>query len=91
LYLAVILDRFTRNLLGWAMRDHRRAQLTRAALTIAIQRRRPAAGLIHHSNRGSRYAAGDYRKILQAAAITQSMGHKPNCRDNPPIESFFGT
>jgi len=46
---------------------------------------------MHHSDRGSQYAAGDYRKILQAAAITQSMGRKPNCRDNPPVESFFGT
>ena len=76
LYLAVILDLFTRKLVGWAMREHMRAELTMAALTMAIQRRRPGPGLIHHSDRGSQYAAGDYRKILQAATITQSMSRK---------------
>ena len=91
LYLAVILDLFTRKVVGWAMRDHLRAELTIAALTMAIQRRRPTAGLIHHSDRGSQYAAGDYRDILQAAVITQSMSRKANCWDNAPMESFFGT
>jgi putative transposase len=91
LYLAVILDLFTRKVVGWAMRDHMRAELTMAALTMAIQRRRPRPSLIHHSDRGSQYAAGDYRNILQAAAITQSMSRKPNCWDNAPMESFFGT
>ena len=73
------------------MRDHMRAELTIAALTMAIQRRSPGAGLIHHSDRGSQYAAGDYRDILQAAAIIQSMSRKGNCWDNAPMESFFGT
>jgi putative transposase len=73
------------------MRDHLRAELTIAALTMAIQRRRPTAGLIHHSDRGSQYAAGDYRDILQAAAIVPSMSRKGNCWDNAPTESFFGT
>jgi transposase InsO family protein len=91
LYLAVILDRFTRKTVGWAMREHMRAELTMAALTMAVQRRRPRAGLIHHADRGSQYAAGDYRKILQAAAITPSMSRKSNCRDNAPMESVFGT
>src|SRR4051794_6126816 len=91
LYLAVILDLFSRKVVGWAMRDHMRAELTIAALTMAIQRRRPGPGLIHHSDRGSQYAAGDYRKILQGAAITQSMSRKANCWDNAPMESFFGT
>src|ERR1044071_3837921 len=91
LYLAVILDLFTRKVVGWAMRDHMRAELTIAALTMAIQRRRPGAGLIHHSDRGSQYAAGDYRDILQAVAIVQSMSRKGNCWDNAPMESFFGT
>jgi transposase InsO family protein len=91
LYLAVILDLFTRKVVGWAMREHMRAELTLAALTMAIQRRRPAPGLTHHSDRGRQYAAGDYRKILQAAAITQSMSRKANCWDNAPMESFFGT
>ena len=87
----MILDLFTRKVVGRAMRDHMRAELTIAALTMAIQRRRPAAGLIHHSDRGSQYAAGDYRDILQAAAIVQSMSRKGNCWDNAPMESFFGT
>jgi len=91
LYLAVILDLSTRKVVGWAMRDHMRAELTIAALTMAIQRRRPRAGLIHHSDRGSQYAAGDYRDILRAAAVTQSMSRKANCWDNAPMESFFGT
>ena len=91
LYLAVILDLFTRKVVGWAMREHMRAELTMAALTMAIQRRRPGPGLVHHSDRGSQYAAGDYRKILRAASITQSMSRKGNCWDNAPMESFFGT
>ena len=65
LYLAVILDLFTRKVVGWAMREHMRAELTIAALIMAIQRRRPGAGLIHHSDRGSQYAASQYRDILQ--------------------------
>jgi hypothetical protein len=83
----VILDLFTRKVVGWAMREHMRA----AALIMAIQRRRPGAGFIQHSDRGSQYAAGEYRDILQAAAITKSMSRKGNCWDNAPMESFFGT
>jgi transposase InsO family protein len=71
------------------MRDHIRAGLTIAALTMPIQRRRPAARLIYHSD--SQYAAGDDCKILQAAAILQSMSRSTNCWDNAPMESFFGT
>src|SRR3954451_1447748 len=62
-----------------------------AALTMAVQRCRPRAGLIHHADRGSQCAASDYRNIPQAAAITPSMSRKPNCRDNAPMESVFGT
>ena len=60
--LAVVLDLFTRKIVGWAMRDHMRAELTIAALTMAIQRQNPPPGLIHHSDRGSQYAAADYPK-----------------------------
>ena len=91
LYLAVVLDLFTRKVVGWAMRDHMRAELTIAALTMAIQRRRPGPGLTRHSDRGSQYAAGDYHRILQATAITKSVSRKANCWDNSPMESFFGT
>ena len=82
---------YTRKVVGWAIRDHMRAELIFVALTIAIQRRCPAAGLIHHSDCSSQYAAGDYRDILHAAAIIQSISRKANCWDNAPIESFFGT
>ena len=91
LSLAVILDLFTRKGVGWARREHLRAELTIAALTRAIQRRRPGPGLVQHSDRGSQYAAGDYRKILQSATITQSISRKGNCWDKAPMASFFGT
>ena len=91
LYLAVVLDLFTRKIVGWAMRDHLRAELTIAALTMAIQRQKPPRGLIHHSDRGCQYAAADYRKVLNAAGVIQSMSRKGNCFDNAPMESCFGT
>ena len=91
LYLAVILDLFSRKVVGWAMRDHLRTELPLAALTMAIQRQRPPPGLIHHSDRGSQYAAGDYRKTLKNNAMVQSMSRKANCWDNAPVESFFGS
>ena len=91
LYLATVLDLFSRKVVGWAMRDHMRQELTIAALTMAIQRQRPAPRLIHHSDRGSQYAAGGYRQVLDAANLVQSMSRKGNCWDNAPMESFFHT
>ena len=91
LYLATVLDLFSRKVVGWAMRDHMRQELTTTALTMAIQRQRPGPGLIHHSDRGSQYAAGGYRQVLDAANIVQSMSRKGNCWDNAPMESFFHT
>jgi putative transposase len=96
LYLAVVLDLFTRKVVGWAMRDHLRQELTIAALTMAIQRQRPRRGAIHHSDRGSQYAAGDYRALLKASGIVPSMSRKGNCwdnapGDNAPMESWFHT
>jgi len=91
LYLAAVLDLFTRKIVGWAMRDHMRAELTVAALTMAIQQQKPPPGLIHHSDRGSQYASADYRKVLNAAGMIQSMSRKGNCWDNAPMESCFGT
>jgi putative transposase len=67
LYLAVVLDLFTRKIVGWAMRDHMRVELTIAALTMAIQWQKP----IHHSDRGSQYAAADYRKLLGGTLKTE--------------------
>ena len=91
LYLAAILDLATRKVVGWSMREHMRAELTCAALTMAIQRQRPAPGLLHHSDRGGQYAADDYRKLLGAAGMQQSMSRRGNCYDNAPMESFFHT
>ena len=68
-----------------------RAELTTAALTMAIRRQKPPTGLIHHSDRGSQYAAAGYRKVLGAAGMIQSMSRKGNCWDNAPMESCFGT
>lgn len=91
LYLAVVLDLFSRKVVGWAMRDHLRQELAIAALTMAIQRQRPGRGLIHHSDRGSQYAAGDYRSLMKASGIVPSMSRKGNCWDNAPMESGFHT
>jgi putative transposase len=91
LYLAAVLDLYSRKIVGWAMRDHMRTELPLSALTMAIQRQRPQPGLIHHSDRGSQYASGDYQKALAATSITSSMSRKGNCWDNAPMESFFHT
>jgi transposase InsO family protein len=91
LYLAAVLDLYSRKIVGWAMRDHLRTELPLAALTMALQQQRPPPGLIHHSDRGSQYASGDYQTALTAANITPSMSRKGNCWDNAPMESFFHT
>lgn len=91
LYLAGVLDLATRKIVGWAMRDHMRTELTLAALMMAVQRQRPAPGLICHSDRGSQYAAGDYQKQLTAIKAKPSMSKKGCCYDNAPMESFFHT
>lgn len=91
LYLAAVLDLYSRKIVGWAMRDHMRTELPLAALTMALQRQRPAPGLIHHSDRGSQYASGEYQAALGTAGITPSMSRKGNCWDNAPMESFFHT
>ena len=91
LYLAAVLDLATRKVVGWAMRDHLRTDLAAAALVMATQRQRPAPGLIHHSDRGSQYASGEYRKLLAKAGMKASMSRTGNCYDNAPMESFFHT
>lgn len=91
LYLAAVMDLYSRRIVGWAMRDHLRAELPLAALTMAISAQRPGAGLIHHSDRGVQYASGDYRKLMQSAAFRASMSRRADCYDNAPMESFFHT
>jgi putative transposase len=91
LYLAAIMDLFSRKIVGWAMRDHLRAELASSALTMAIRQQRPDAGLVHHSDRGVQYASHEYRSVLATADITASMSRKADCYDNAPMESFFHT
>jgi putative transposase len=91
LYLAVILDLFTRQVVGWAMDQEMPQELTLRALAMAVARRHPRPGLIHHSDRGSQYAATAYQKALREHGIRCSMSRKGNCWDNAPAESFFGT
>jgi len=89
LYLAAIEDLFSRFIVGWAMERTLSDLLTCQALEMALGRRRPASGLIHHSDRGGQYASKDYRALLQKAGIEQSMSRRGNAYDNAPIESFF--
>ena len=91
LYLAAIEDLFNRKIVGWAMDSTMTRQLTLAALRQAVQRYRPSAGLIHHSDRGSQYASHDYQQALKDNEMIASMSRKGNCYDNACIESFFGT
>jgi putative transposase len=91
LYLATVLDLYSRSIVGWAMQDHLRAELPLAALRMAISAKRPGAGLIHHSDRGVQYASAEYRKLMQSAGFRASMSRKGDCYDNAPMESFFHT
>ena len=91
LYLAGIKDMATREIVGWAMEDHMRAELCCEALKMALGRRGPVPGLIQHSDRGSQYAGGKYRKLIKKASLTQSMSRKGECLDNAPMESFFAS
>ena len=90
-YLAVLLDLYSRRVVGWALDDHMRAELPQRALSRALQLRSPAPGLVHHSDRGSQYAANDYRKELARRGLVQSMSDAGNCYDNAVAESFFGS
>jgi len=90
-YLAVVLDAFSRRVIGWALETHLRAELTVAALAMAIAARRPPAGLIHHSDRGLQYACREYTALLEMHAITPSMSRAGNPYDNAQAESFMKT
>ena len=89
LYLAVTLDLFARAVVGWAMSEHVDTELALGALRMAIDRRRPPAGLLHHSDRGSTYAANAFQEELSLRGMVPSMSRKGNCWDNAVAESFF--
>ena len=91
LYVALVMDLFSRKLVGWALEAFVDTRLTLAALRMALGRRQPEATLVHHSDRGVQYAAAAYRTVLESRGITLSMSRKGNCYDNAPMESANGT
>ena len=91
LYLAMLMDRFSRRIVGWDLQDHRQETLVLAGLQSAIAARRPKPGLIHHTDRGGQSAGHAYRQMLARARMPQSMSRAANCYDNAFMESCFGT
>lgn len=90
LYLAVVMDLFSRRIIGWSMSDSLQSQLVLDALMMATAARRPGDDLLHHSDRGSQYASDAFQELLRRHNITCSMSRKGDCWDNAPVESFFG-
>jgi putative transposase len=91
LYLAIILDLFSRKVVGWAMSTDMNTALVETALHMALQTRQPDASLLHHSDQGSQYTSADYQSTLASLNIQLSMSRVGNCYDNAVAESFFGT
>jgi transposase InsO family protein len=91
LYLAVMIDLYSRKVVGWALDSQLKTSLVLEALRMGYWRRKPAKGLIHHSDRGSQYAAHDYQQQLKTFGMIPSMSDKGNCYDNAVVESFFHT
>jgi len=91
LYLAAVMDLYSRKIVGWAMADHMEADLVCDALKMALARRNPGADLLHHSDRGVQYACDDYQRLLATHGIRCSMSGKGNCYDNAAMESFWAT
>jgi putative transposase len=89
LYLAVVMELYSRRIVGWAMSDRMKKQLAIDALAMAYWQRKPLKGLLHHSDRGSQYACYDYQKQLESYGMLASMSRKGNCWDNAPTERFF--
>jgi len=90
-YLALLMDLYSRRIVGWELDEHMTEALVLAALRGAIRTRQPPPGLIHHTDRGGQYAGGDYRQVLARARMKQSMSRADNCYDNAFMESCFGT
>lgn len=91
LYLAVLIDLCSRKVVGWAMSDRNDEPLVSAALRMAMARRQPAAGLIHHTDRGVLYSSGNYRRLMAQHGLLRSMSRHGDCYDNACAESFFST
>jgi transposase InsO family protein len=91
LYLAVVMDLYSRCIIGWSMAERLTTPLVSDAARMALQWRRPPRGVLHHSDRGSQYASDDYQELLTKNGMLCSMSRKGNCWDNAPVESFFST
>jgi len=91
LFLAGLMDMFSRKIVGWSMAEHMRVELVKDAFTMATTTRTPGPGLIHHSDRGVRYCCGEYRAQLEAWGMVASMSRTGDCYDNAPTESFWAT
>lgn len=91
LYLAVVIDLFSRKVVGWSTANHLRTEFVLDALAMATRRRSPGGGLVHHSDRGAQYASDDYRRRLTKNGMVCSMSRRGNCWDNAVVESFFAT
>jgi transposase InsO family protein len=89
-YLAAVMDLFSRRIIGWALSEHLDTTLVESALDNALESRCPSTGLVHHSDRGSQYASDRYRMLLRRHGIECSMSRRGDCWDNAPMESFFG-
>lgn len=91
LYLAVVIDLYSRRVVGWCIDKRMTKSLVKRALIMAINLRKPSSGLIHHSDRGMQYASNEYQKLLKSRKFVISMSRKGNCWDNAPVERFFGS
>ena len=91
LYLAVVMDLYSRKIVGWSLARYMALELVKGALLMAIGRRKPSPGLIHHSDRGSQYACNEYRRLLAANGLISSMSRSGKCLDNAVAERFFRT
>ena len=91
LYLAAVMDLYSRKVVGWATADHLRTSLVEQAMAQALRCRRPAKGLLNHSDRGCQYASTNYRQLLSSFAVLPSMSSAGNCYDNAAMESFWST
>lgn len=91
LYLAVLIDLYSRRVVGWSMRERPSQELVNEALLMAVEQRRPAAGVIHHTDQGRLYASTIYSRLLSRFAMVPSMSRKGNCYDNAVVESFFSS
>ena len=91
LYLAVVVDLFSRRVVGWAVRPSLGREIATSALTSALRDRRPGSGLVHHSDQGTQYTSSDYRALLRRHELVCSMSRRGNCHDNAPTESLFGS